>query len=108
MTHICNVDDITPNTGVCALVDGKQVAIFRTFSNALYAIDNFDPFSKANVLSRGIIGQTEGITYIASPIYKQRFDLVSGQCLDDESVKLETYKVNDDDGKIVLSQLIRT
>ena len=105
---ICNLNDIIPETGVCALVDGKQIAIFRTKYNHLFALDNYDPFSQANVLSRGLIGGTtvtndagidEAILYVASPIYKQRFNLATGQCLDDESVKLNTYQValNEDD-----------
>ena len=105
---ICNLNDIIPETGVCALVDGKQIAIFRTKYNHLFALDNYDPFSQANVLSRGLIGGTtvtndagidEAILYVASPIYKQRFNLATGQCLDDESIKLNTYQValNDDD-----------
>ncbi|MFZ3143586.1 nitrite reductase small subunit NirD [Psychrobacter glacincola] len=105
---ICNLNDIIPETGVCALVDGKQIAIFRTKHNHLFALDNYDPFSQANVLSRGLIGGTtvtndagidEAILYVASPIYKQRFNLATGQCLDDESVTLNTYQValNEDD-----------
>tara|TARA_R110002051_G_scaffold75005_5_gene136709 strand:+ start:754 stop:1140 length:387 start_codon:yes stop_codon:yes gene_type:complete len=105
---ICNLNDIIPETGVCALVDGKQIAIFRTKHNHLFALDNYDPFSQANVLSRGLIGGTtvtndagidEAILYVASPIYKQRFNLATGQCLDDESIKLNTYQValNEDD-----------
>ena len=105
---ICNLNDIIPETGVCALVDGKQIAILRTKHNHLFALDNYDPFSQANVLSRGLIGGTtvtsdagidEAILYVASPIYKQRFNLATGQCLDDESIKLNTYQValNEDD-----------
>lgn len=107
LQKVCTLDDIIPETGVCALVDGRQVAIFRTKNNsdkdeALFAIDNFDPFSHANVLSRGLIGGTvvtdeAGVTkdvlYVASPIYKQRFDLATGQCLDDATVKLNSYEV---------------
>ena len=110
---ICNLNDIIPETGVCALVDGKQIAIFRTKHNHLFALDNYDPFSQANVLSRGLIGGTtvtndagidEAMLYVASPIYKQRFNLATGQCLDDESVKLNTYQValNEDDVVIQL------
>jgi len=108
---ICNLNDIIPETGVCALVDGKQIAIFRTKKNDLFALDNYDPFSQANVLSRGLIGGTtvinntgsdEEILYVASPIYKQRFNLATGQCLDDESIKLNTYQVALEDSKVVV------
>ena len=95
-TTICTLDDITPNTGVCALVGNEQVAIFRITHNGkdqLFAIANHDPFSKANVLSRGIVGCKNGEPFVASPIYKQLFHLPSGQCLDDESVQLKTWPV---------------
>lgn len=103
MTKICNVSDITPNTGVCALFNDKQVAIFRTFSDEYFAVDNFDPFSKANVLSRGIIRSTGDVKYIASPIYKQRFDLVTGACLDDDDVSLQAYTVAIENDEVYLS-----
>ncbi|MGD4557225.1 nitrite reductase (NAD(P)H) small subunit, partial [Xanthomonas citri pv. citri] len=53
MNEICKLDDIIPETGVCALVNGEQVAIFRTHHDEVYAMHNFDPFSQANVISRG-------------------------------------------------------
>ncbi len=97
MQKICKVSDIVPETGVCALVNGTQVAIFRTRSDDYFAIDNFDPFSKTNILSRGLIGGTtvEGqeVLYVASPMYKQRFDLATGQCLDDMNVSVNCYQV---------------
>lgn len=92
-TTICPLDRILPNTGVCALVAGQQVAIFRVGDSAVYAIDNYDPFSKAFVLSRGIVGDRNGIPKVASPIYKQNFNLITGQCLDDETVSIATYTV---------------
>lgn len=99
---VCRLEDILPETGVCALLEGRQVAVFRTKNNKLFALDNYDPFSQANVLSRGLIGGTtvtndagidEAVLYVASPIYKQRFNLATGQCLDDTSVTLATYHV---------------
>lgn len=98
---VCALDDILPGTGVCALVAGRQVAIVRT-ALALYAIGNFDPFSKAFVLSRGIVGDRGGIPKIASPIYKQSFDLRTGQCLDDSRVRVPTYEVRVERGRVLV------
>ncbi|MDF1645029.1 MAG: nitrite reductase small subunit NirD [Pseudomonadales bacterium] len=93
-TKICSTDDLQPNSGICALVDGKQVAIFYMPKlGEVYAVDNWDPFGKANVLSRGLIGDIGGAPMVASPLYKQHFDLKSGQCLEDEEVKLNTYEI---------------
>ncbi len=92
--EVCSLEAIAPNTGVCALVEGKQIAIFRVGGGTeLYAIGNYDPFSKAFVLSRGIVGDRNGILKVASPIYKHNFSLLTGQCLDDENVKVPTYAV---------------
>ncbi len=96
---VCALDDIVPETGVCALVGARQVAVVRT-GDAVYAIDNFDPFAKAFVLSRGIVGDKGGVPKIASPIYKQNFDLRTGQCLDDPSVQLKVYGVRVRDGRV--------
>ncbi len=75
------------------MVGGQQVAIFRVGQDELYAIDNYDPFSKAYVLSRGIVGDRTGIPKVASPIYKQNFNLKTGECLDDASVVVRTFAV---------------
>jgi nitrite reductase (NADH) small subunit len=103
-TTICPLDRILPNTGVCALVNGQQIAVFRVGEGMdVYAIDNFDPFSKAYVLSRGIVGDRNGIPKVASPIYKQNFSLITGECLDDASVKLETFSAQVVDGQVQVS-----
>ena len=100
---VCNLADIQPNTGVCALLHEEQVAIFRIGeSDRLYALSNYDPFSKAYVLSRGILGDRQGILKVASPIYKQNFNLETGECLDDESVKITTFPVRIVDGEVQL------
>jgi nitrite reductase (NADH) small subunit len=98
---VCELDDVLTGTGVCALVAGRQVAIVRT-AEAIYAIGNFDPFSKTFVLSRGIVGDRGGIPKIASPIYKQSFDLRTGQCLDDPRVRVPTYEVRVERGRILV------
>ena len=89
---VCKTDDILPNSGVTALVSGLQIAIFRLQSE-FYAISDYDPFSGAYVLSRGIVGDRAGVIKVSSPIYKQSFNLLTGECLDDPSVKLPTYPV---------------
>lgn len=100
----CQIGDLIYNIGVCALVGEKQIALFRLSGNhEIYAVDNHDPFSGANVLSRGIVGDLKGQPVVASPIYKQHFNLQTGQCLEDESVKLETYPVRIVNGMIQVS-----
>jgi nitrite reductase (NADH) small subunit len=91
---VCDLTQLVPGRGVAALLpDGRQVALFRDRSGTLYAVDNRDPFGGAAVLSRGLTGTHQGRPFVASPLLKQRFDLQSGQCLDDESVRIPTYEV---------------
>ncbi|MEO0869168.1 MAG: nitrite reductase small subunit NirD [Cyanobacteria bacterium J06642_11] len=98
---ICALDKIAPNTGVNALLGTEQVAIFRIGStDEVYATGNFDPFSKAFVMSRGILGDRQGVLKVASPIYKQNFDLKTGVCLDDETVSLPVYPVRVVDNQV--------
>jgi nitrite reductase (NADH) small subunit len=91
---ICGLEDIVPNTGVCALVDGRQIAVFRLDDDSLYAIDNHDPFSRANVLSRGIVGDLKGELVVASPVYKQHFSLITGRCVEDETMGVAVYSAS--------------
>jgi nitrite reductase (NADH) small subunit len=105
---VCALAQILPNTGVCALVAGQQVAIFHIQNpsesgpeaSQLYAIDNHDPFSNAYVLSRGIVGDRNGIPKVASPIYKQNFNLQTGDCFDDATVSVKTYPSRVVDGQV--------
>jgi len=91
---VCSKDDLQPNSGVCALVDEQQVAIFyMPEDEAVYALNNFDPFGKVHVLSRGMIGDIKGEVMVASPLYKQHFSLKTGQCFEDESVIVPAYGV---------------
>ena len=104
---VCRLNDIVPNTGVCALVGGRQVAVFRLDDDSVYAIANHDPFSRANVLSRGIVGDLKGERVVASPVYKQHFSLASGQCLEDPGVRVPVFPVRLDDGMIWVESLMK-
>ncbi|WP_028865744.1 nitrite reductase small subunit NirD [Psychromonas aquimarina] len=93
-TTICKHQELSENSGVCVLFEEQQVAVFYCKrSAALYAVSNFDPIAQANVISRGIMGSTQEQTYVASPLYKQRFDLNTGICLDSPEFALKTFSV---------------
>jgi nitrite reductase (NADH) small subunit len=104
---VCPVSDIVPNTGVAALIGRRQIAVVRTVDRTgaenFYGISNWCPFSKAMVISRGIVGSKGDIPKIASPIYKQSFDLRSGACLDDPTVRIPTFPVRIADGFVQIS-----
>jgi nitrite reductase (NADH) small subunit len=101
---VCAVDDLVPDRGVAALVGGKQVAVFRVSPcGTVYALANHDPFSGANVLARGIVGSKDDVPKVASPMYKQAFDLRTGHCLDDPSVSVATFPVRVLGGRVEVS-----
>jgi len=107
-TDVCALADLLPDTGVAALVDGQQIALVRVGDGEgdradVYAVDNFDPFSHAFVIARGIVGDRQGVPKIASPIFKQSFDLRTGQCLDDPAVRLASYPVRVVAGRILVA-----
>ncbi|WP_433323376.1 nitrite reductase small subunit NirD [Spirillospora sp. CA-294931] len=93
---ICAYGDLIPERGACAMVDGVQVAVFRTFDGELFAVGNHDPFSNAYVISRGILGCRDGVPTVASPMFKQVFDLRTGTCLSEPEVALPTFAIRRD------------
>src|SRR5579883_43958 len=101
-TAICALEDILPDSGVCALVAGRQIAVFRT-RDGLYALDNIDPASGASVLSRGIVGDVKGERVVASPLYKHHYSLRTGRCLEDSGESVNVYPVRMMDGRIWVS-----
>jgi nitrite reductase (NADH) small subunit len=103
-TIICDKSDLIENSGVCALLNDEQVAIFYlpATEQKVFAIANWDPIGQANVLSRGIIGDIGGEIVVASPLYKQHFSLTSGQCLEDDSAPVKTYPIALKNDKVVI------
>ncbi len=91
---ICDVDEIPEMSAVCALHQGKPVAIFNLSDRGeLKSICNFDPIGNASVLSRGIVAEIDGRTVVASPLFKQHYCLDTGECLQDETIKVTVYPV---------------
>lgn len=99
---VCRLEQIEVDGGVTALVDGAAVAIFRTHDGNVYAMSNYDPWAHASVLARGIVGTRGDVPVVASPMYKQVFDLRTGQCLDDAEVRVQTYDVRVEEGTVLV------
>ena len=100
---VCRLADLPRERGTAALVGGVQVALFRTFDDAVYAVQQHDPYSGAAVLSRGIVGSRGDAPTVASPMYNQVFDLRTGACLDPvgrEPQALRTWPVEVCDGTV--------
>lgn len=93
-TSACALSRLIPGRGVAVLLPGgEQVALFLLEDDSLRAVGNFDPFGRASVMSRGLVGDRGGEPTVASPLLKQVFSLLDGRCLDDEAVRLPVYDV---------------
>ncbi|MET8708162.1 nitrite reductase small subunit NirD [Streptomyces californicus] len=91
---VCDRGLLTPGRGVSVLLpDGDQAAVFLDRSGRVHAVGNRDPFTGAYVLARGLLGSAGGRPFVASPLLKQRFDLATGACLDDEDVSVPVFAV---------------
>ena len=97
---ICDAGDILPNTGVAALVENRHVAVFRLGADQFFAIDNVDPKSGASVLSRGLLGNLGDRIVVASPLYKNHFDLRTGECLEAPEQSVRAHGVRIDSGRV--------
>lgn len=102
-TVVCAEDDLVPNAGVCALIKGKQVALFYVpdAPQKVFAIHNWDPIGQANVLSRGIVGDIDGELVVASPLYKQHFSLSTGRCFEQETA-VAVYEAQLEGGEVAI------
>ncbi len=104
--HACYLTDLIDNSGVCALVNDTQIAIFAMTDSQnnfhIYACDNYDPCGHANVLSRGIICSMAGETCICSPLYKQHFSLLDGRCLEDADTSINIYQLRVQENEVFL------
>lgn len=98
-TKVCTLDDLTPDSGVAALVNNKQIALFY-MDGDVYAVDNYDPLGKAYVMSRGFCGDLNGELMCASPLQKEHYSLRTGECLDKEGVSIPVYETKVEDNTV--------
>lgn len=107
---VCALADLYPERGVAAIVGDHQIALFRLGDEQVVAVQQRDPYSGANVMARGIVGSRGRRPSVASPMYKQVFDLTSGVCLDQVGREplpgldrnLAVYPVDIVDGMVVV------
>jgi len=104
--EICKRQDLVAGSGVCALVAGEQIALFYLPGEepALYALGNHDSIGGANVISRGLVGDIGGQLVVASPLYKQHYDLQTGACLEEEAEQVEVYTVRLEGDSVLLAR----
>lgn len=98
--QVCAASALIADAGICALIKDQQIAIFYlpSLQGKIFAVSNYDPISKANVIYRGIVGSVNNAPVIASPMYKQQFWLETGGCIQQEDVALTTFPVKLENG----------
>lgn len=100
---VCPLEALHPERGVAAILDGTQIALFRLGGDRVFAVQQADPYSGSQVMSRGLVGTRGGRVTVASPMFKQVFDLETGECLDTvgkEERALATYPVRLEAGTV--------
>ena len=58
------------------------------------------------MLSRGIVGSVADRFVVASPIFKNRFDLCTGMSLDDPEVRVPVYAVDVREGRVLVAPML--
>lgn len=97
---VAPLEVLTVGRGVAALVGDEQVALFCVGGGRVYAIANRDPWSGANVMSRGIVGTLGDRLVVASPMYKHHIDLATGQAVEHPEVRVATYQARVAAGRV--------
>jgi len=107
---VCALEDLVPERGAAALLEGTQIAVFRLLDDEVVAVQQKDPFSGANVLSRGLVGSAGDRTIVSSPMYKQVWDVRTGECLDAAGKTpqdLASYPARVADGRVEVQAVAR-
>ena len=99
---MCRLVELGVDRGATALVHGQAVALFRTPDDQVHALGNHDPFARASVLAKGIVGVRDGVPFVGSPVHKHAFDLRTGHCLDDPHVSVPVYEVRVIEGVVLV------
>ncbi len=96
---VCQIEDIPPQAGIGARLGSQPIALFR-LDDKVYALDDLEPGTGANVLSRGLLGDSGGDALVISPLYKQRFRLRDGQSLDNPALSQRCWPVKVEQGQV--------
>ena len=102
---IFSLNELQEDSGACVLINDVQIAVFYLPKETppLYALHNWDPLGKANVLYRGIVGDINGELVVASPLYKQHYSLGTGRCLEDEATRVPTYEISLEGDSVIVT-----
>ncbi|WP_253943776.1 nitrite reductase small subunit NirD [Nocardioides marmotae] len=101
---VCALAELEVDRAATALVHGQAIAIFRLADDRVFALGNHDPFAKASVIAKGIVGCRGDVPFVGSPAHGHAFDLRTGRCLDDPAAAVPAYDVKVVDGMVHVGQ----
>lgn len=104
-TPVCRLDQLPAERGIAALLGDVQIALVRIRAGTVHAVGNRCPRSGAMVMARGLVGSRGGRPTLAGPLYRQVFDLATGQALDGCGEVLPVYPVRLRDGRVEVGGL---
>ncbi|MEM6894427.1 MAG: nitrite reductase small subunit NirD [Bacteroidota bacterium] len=97
------VDAFPKNGGACIKYKSLQIAVFNFEKlNQWYACQNLSPEKQEMVLSRGMIGDQNGIPKVACPLHKKTFSLTTGENLNGDLPPIATYPVKIEDNFVYI------
>lgn len=95
------ISKFSKNGGACIKYKDKQIAVFNfTREGTWYACQNLCPHKMEMLLSRGMIGEENGVPKVACPLHKNTFSLETGENLNGNLEAIATYPVKVEDGFI--------
>lgn len=96
LVNLGTIDAIPLGQGLCYVVKGEEIAVFRSRANELFAIENKCPHARGP-LSEGIIGNGK----VVCPLHGHKFDLASGKG-SEKAECVKTFTVWEQFGQIML------
>lgn len=101
------VSDFPAESGSTVKYGNSQLAVFNFQSRGeWFACQQMCPHKQAMVLSRGILGDAQGIPKVACPLHKKTFSLENGSCLSgEEEFAVNVFNVKVDEQENVYLEL---
>ncbi|PRB70499.1 nitrite reductase small subunit NirD [Arthrobacter sp. MYb213] len=108
LVPLCSSADLERGWGEALLLEGRQLALFRTEEDAFYATSHHCPNSGAKVIARGILGDTvvdgSNVSTVACPLHKEVYRLDTGECLNSDSLPLPVQRLVEIEGQLWMEQ----
>ncbi|MBK1831314.1 nitrite reductase small subunit NirD [Verrucomicrobiaceae bacterium R5-34] len=103
-TSLGSIDNFPLHLGTCVKVGDTQIAVFHLPTEGKwYAVQNLNPINERMVLSRGMVGDENGVPYVACPLHKHHFALETGMCLNDPTYTIQTFPIKEEGGELIIA-----